>query len=114
MNLSWQSLDATCQKLSTEIEQDKAKLSCVLAQLLRKKKILRQANDRAKHKTEILLDKIEENGNLEDPVKDYPVSNISLSLSLLIWANIGILEDTILVGEPGRTAKASAGSFSNS
>ena len=114
MNLSWQSLDATRQKLSAEIEQDKAKLSRVLARLLRKKKILRQANNRAKHKTEILLDKIEENSNLEDPVKDCPISNIGLLLSLLVWANIDMLEDTILVSKPGGTVKASAGSSSNS
>ena len=84
MNLSWQFLDTICQKLSIEIEQDKAKLSRVLARLLWKKKILRQANNRAKHKIEILLDKMEENGNLENLVKDYPVSNIGLLLLLLI------------------------------
>ena len=100
--------------MSAEIEQNKAKLSRILARLLRKKKILRQANDRAKHKIEILLNKIEENSNLEDPVEDYPASNIGLSLSLLVWANIDILEDTILVNKPGGTVKASAGSFSNS
>ena len=75
---------------------------------------MRQANNRAKHKTEILLDKIEENGNLEDPAKDCLVSNIGLLLLLLVWANIGMLEDTILVSKPSGTVKASTGSFSNS
>ena len=114
VNLSWQSLDATRQKLSAEIEQDEAELSRVLARLLRKKKILRQANDRAKHKTEMLLDEMEENGDLEDPVEDCPASNVGLSLSPLVWANMGMLEDAVLVGEPGGTAEASAGSSSNS
>ena len=85
-----------------------------MARLLRKKKILRQANNRAKHKIEILLDKIEKNGNLENLIKDCPVSNIGLSLSLLVWANIDILENAILVSKPSETIKASAGSFSNS
>ena len=67
-----------------EIEQDKAKLSYILARLLRKKKILRQANNCAKHKIEILLDKMEENSNLKDPVKDYLALNIGLLLLLLI------------------------------
>ena len=57
---------------------------------------------------------MEKNSNLEDPVKDCLVSNIGLSLSLLVWANIDILEDTILVSKPSRTIKASTGSSSNS
>ena len=75
---------------------------------------MRQANNRAKHKTEILLDKIEKNSDLEDLVEDYLVSNIDLFLSPLVWANIGILEDTILIGKPDRTVKVSVGSSSNS
>ena len=82
--------------------------------LLRKKKILRQANNYTKHKIEILLDKIEENSNLENLVKDYPVSNIGLLLLLLIWANIDMLEDIILVSKSSRITKASIGSSSNS
>ena len=85
-----------------------------MARLLRKKKILQQANDRAKHKIEILLNKMEENGNLEDPVKDCLVSNIGLLLLLLVWANIGILENAIFVNKPGGTVKAFIGSSSNS
>ena len=57
---------------------------------------------------------MEKNGNLENPVKDCLASNISLSLLLLVWANIDILENAILVSKPGRTIKASIGSFSNS
>ena len=75
---------------------------------------MRQANDRAKHKIEILLDEMEENGDLEDPVEDYLASNIGLSLSPLVWANIGMLEDTILVSKPSGTIEASVGSSSNS
>ena len=114
MNLSQQSLDAIRQKLSVEIEQNKAKLSYILARLLRKKKILQQANNHAKHKTEILLDKMEENSDLKNPVKNCLALNIGLSLSLLVQANIDILEDTILVSEPNRTIKAFVGSSSNS
>ena len=114
MNLSQQSLDTIYQKLSTEIEQNKAKLFYILAQLLQKKKILRQANNYTKHKIEILLDKMEKNSNLEDPVKDCPASNIGLLLLLLIQANIDILENAMLIGKPSGIIKASIGSFSNS
>ena len=50
VNLSWASLDRTREEYHKKVEADEEELQRILSRLLRKKKILRQAEERAKKK----------------------------------------------------------------
>ena len=100
INLLWQSLDTTRAKLAKKIENTKVELARVLSRLFCQKKILYQANDRAKYKTKILFDKIEAAGNLENGQEvDCPAAATGISLSPMVWINIDIVEDAIQLDE---------------
>lgn len=80
VNLSWEALDKTRETLRKEIDEDEDELARVIARLMRKKKILRQADQRAKRKLECLASEIEATGKLDAPV-DCPAADTWTGLS---------------------------------
>ncbi|KAK3082418.1 hypothetical protein LTR53_020390, partial [Teratosphaeriaceae sp. CCFEE 6253] len=63
--MSWASLDRTREEYQKKVEVDEEELAAVLARLMRDKKILRQAEDRAKQKALHLEAEMELAGELE-------------------------------------------------
>ena len=75
VNLSWPSLDRTREEYQKKVDEDEALLATVLARLLRNKKILKQAEERAKRKAECLASEMEALGELDaasSPDSHYP------------------------------------------
>ena len=62
VNLSWESLDKTRVEYEKKVEEDEKLLADVIARLLRNKKILAQAKDRAAKKAECLANELEGEG----------------------------------------------------
>jgi hypothetical protein len=75
-------LDKTYKEYEKKVEEDKTLLATVIAQLLRNKKILKQANDRAQQKALCIANKIVKSRELE-PAKemDCPTASISIYAS---------------------------------
>ena len=69
----------------------------VMARLLRNKKILKQAEERAKLKAQCLMAEMEESNTLED--EDCPAAAATVGLSPLVWQSLGSLE--ALTNGPG-------------
>jgi hypothetical protein len=75
-------LDKTREEYEKKVEEDETLLATVIAQLLRNKKILKQANDCARQKALCMANEIVEFGELE-PAKemDCPAASISMCAS---------------------------------
>jgi len=112
VNLSWESLDSTREEYRKKVEEDEKLLSEVLARLLRNKKILREAEERAKKKTLCLLSEMEKTGELESsseesvdapsdpapfsfPDNGCPAADALTGLSPAVWTMTGFLDDTV-------------------
>lgn len=89
-NLSWASLDQTRSDLQKKIDEDEQLLAEAMARLLRNKKILKQAEERAKQKAQCLLSEMDEARELED--EDCPAVAATVGLSPLVWQSLGSLE----------------------
>lgn len=109
VNLSWESLDRTRSTLEKEIEADEEELSRVMARLLRKKKLLKQANERAQRKAICLANEMEETGEL-DPLQDCPAASIGTALSPMVWSTLGDLETLVNGPSVGGTVVEGSGS----
>jgi hypothetical protein len=70
----------------------------VISRLLQNKKILAQANERARKKVLCLASKIEIVDNAEVQVEkfDYPAALIGIELSPTVWSTIRILDNAVL------------------
>lgn len=92
------------------MDDDEKTLAEVLTRLLRNKKILKQANERAAKKTLCLASELRDDGEEIDatiePVVNCPAAASGISLSPLMWSTLGALDDATLVG----TAQASGDS----
>lgn len=97
VNLSWESLDGTRETLRREIDEHEEELAEVMAKLMRKKKILRQADERARRKMECLASEMETTGEL-DALVDCPAADATVGLSPAVWASLGQIDDFIDFG----------------
>ncbi|KAF2628938.1 hypothetical protein BU25DRAFT_420377 [Macroventuria anomochaeta] len=81
--MSWASLDRTREEYEKKVQEDEALLATVISRLLRNKKILKQANERAKAKAMCLASEMIESGELDmaEDIVDCPVRTIGMSLS---------------------------------
>ena len=94
MNLSWSALDQTRKKLRREIDEDEEELANVMARLMRKKRILKQADERAKKKLECLASELEEAGELDAPI-DCPAADATVGLSPAVWESLGLIDQMV-------------------
>jgi hypothetical protein len=82
--MSWESLDKTRAEYAAKVEADEALLAEVIMRLLRNKKILKQADERAKKKAICLSNEMREAGEEVDATSgnlDYPAAAISIGFS---------------------------------
>jgi len=64
------------------VEADKEELQRILSRLLRNKKILRQAEERAKKKAQCLISELDATGELEAaPSDDCPAASVGVAAS---------------------------------
>lgn len=93
VNLSWESLDKTREEYRKKVEQDEEALAEVLARLMRNKKILKQAEERAKRKALCLESEMEASGQFED--EDCPAADATVGLSPAVWSSIDFVNQSL-------------------
>ena len=94
VNLSWESLDRTRDRLRREIDEDEEELANVMSRLMRKKKILRLADERARRKAECLASEMEAAGELDPPV-DCPAADATVGLSPAVWESLDFINSAV-------------------
>lgn len=93
MNLSWASLDRTREEYYKKVEADEEELQRILSRLLRNKKILRQAEERAKKKAQCLMSELDATGELEAaPSDDCPAASVGVAASPAMWETLALLD----------------------
>ena len=94
VNLSWSALDRTREEYQKKVDNDEELLATVMARLMRNKKILRQAEERAKRKAECLADEMETSGEAKEP-EDCPAADACVGLSPAVWESLAQLDNFI-------------------
>lgn len=94
VNLSWESLDRTREEYQKKVDEDEEELARIMARLVRNKKILRQAEERAKKKVLCLANEMEASG---EPVfsEDCPAADAGVIVSPAVWSSIGFLDEAV-------------------
>ena len=87
VNLSWEALDRTRDEYRKKVEEDEEELAKLLARLMRDKKILRQADNRAKQKSECLAAELEASSAM-DQDDDCPAADACVNLSPAVWTTL--------------------------
>ncbi|KAF4546922.1 Hypothetical protein D9617_96g011900 [Elsinoe fawcettii] len=95
--MSWASLDKTREEYQKKVDEDEAELSRVLARLMRNKKILKLAEERAKKKMECLATEMEDNNELEE-VDNCPAAGVHAGLSPAVWASLDMVNQAVDLG----------------
>jgi len=113
VSLSWASLDQTRKKLRSEIDEDEEELAAVMARLMRKKKILRQADERAKRKLECLVSEMEAEGEIDVP-QDCPAADATVGLSPAVWSSLDFINNSIGALDEVVAGGEGSGSFGGS
>lgn len=94
VNLSWESLDRTREEYQRKIDEDEEELAKLLTRLMRNKKILRQAENRAQKKAQCLTNEMEATGEL-DVLEDCPAANSGVAVSPAVWSSINFLDEAV-------------------
>ena len=93
VNMTWSSLNRTCEEYEEKVQADETLLATVIPRLLRNKKVLKQANERAKRKALCMASEMINAGELETAeVVDCPLIDTSHSSS--VSATLGYIEDS--------------------
>lgn len=96
VNMSWASLDKTREEYEKKVEEDETLLATVIARLLRNKKILKQANDRARQKALCMANEMVESGELDVAEEmDCPAASIGICASPATWGALGLIEESV-------------------
>ncbi|KAJ8117290.1 hypothetical protein OPT61_g1478 [Boeremia exigua] len=107
VNLSWESLDKTRVEYKKKVEDDKKLLAEVISRLLRNKKILAQAKDRAAKKAECLANELDAEGeDVRAEEISCPAADAQVAFSPAMWSTLGYLDEFARFG----TGEAAAGS----
>lgn len=96
VNMSWKSLDKTREEYKAKVEADEQLLSEVIARLLRNKKILKQAEERARKKAVCLANELREAGESVDAealASNCPAADAQVGYSPAMWTIQGFLEN---------------------
>ncbi len=89
-------LDKTREEYEKKVEADKALLATVIARLLRNKKILKQANDRARQKALCLANEMVESGELDTAEEvDCPAASIGMCVSPATWGALRLIKESV-------------------
>lgn len=108
VNMSWASLDRTRDEYQKKVDEDEKLLAEVISRLLRNKKILKQAEDRARQKALCLASDMEAAGETEAAQEfDCPAASIGMEFSPMMWATMGLLDSSV---ESHGTAPVAGGS----
>lgn len=100
VDLTWGGLDKTTEEYQKRVDDDEKLLAEVILRILRNKKILKQANQRADRKALCLASdmKVEgENANAEG--LNCPAASIGMALSPVLWRTLDFID--ISVAEHG-------------
>jgi hypothetical protein len=95
VNLSWTSLDKTREEYQKKVDEDEKALAEIMARLIRNKKILRQAEERARKKLLCLASELRNDGEEVDAVaEDFncPAADALVGFSPTMWSTMGMLE----------------------
>ena len=96
VNMSQKSLDRTRDKYQKKVNEDEKLLATVISRLLRNKKILKQAEERARKKALCLATDMEAAGETEMAQEvDCPASSISIEFSLAMQAIIELINASV-------------------
>ena len=98
VNMSWSSLDRTREEYEKKVEEDEKLLATVIARLLRNKKILKQANDRARQKAMCLASEMTEAGELEQAHEvdlNCPAASIDMCYSPATWSALAFIDESV-------------------
>ena len=96
VNMTWSSLDRTREEYKEKVQANETLLATVIPRLLRNKKVLKQANERAKRKALCMALEMINAGELETAeVVDCPLINAFHSLSVL--ATLGYIKDSFAI-----------------
>lgn len=96
VTLSWSSLDKTREEYQKKVDEDEKLLAEVISRLLRNKKILRQAEKRARDKTLCLASDLTAEGDSMDAEEvDCPAASIGMEFSPAMWGTLGLLDSVV-------------------
>jgi hypothetical protein len=103
VNMSWVSLDKTRDEYEKKVEADEKLLAEVLARLMRNKKILQQAKDRATKKAWCLANSLRDEGEGVDAQEsfDCPAADALVGFSPMMWETLGNLDALASPSHPG-------------
>ncbi len=84
------------------MDEDEELLATVMARLMRNKKILRQATERAKRKAQCLMSEMDAAGELEESgvFEDCPAADATVGLSPAVWETLAQIDEFIDFGAP--------------
>lgn len=106
VNMSWVSLDKTREEYQKKVDEDEKLLATVIARMLRNKKILKQAEERARKKTLCLADSLRGAGEAVDAevsvVEACPAADAGVGLSPALWSIHGFLDELVAPVIPGQ------------
>jgi len=91
VNMSWVSLNRIREDLSSKIAKNEAVLAIVITRLLRNKKMLKEANAKAKRKTQCLLFEVKKLNVAES--SNCSAANALIEASPAIWLSLVMLND---------------------
>merc|ERR1711975_7473 len=94
VNMSWESLDRTREEYQKKVDEDEEELARIMARLVRNKKILRQAEERAKRKAFCLANEMEASGESVFS-EDCPAADAGVIVSPAVWSSIGFLDEAV-------------------
>jgi hypothetical protein len=96
VNLSWTSLDKTREEYQAKVDADEKLLAEVISRLLRNKKILEQAKERARRKTLCLAAEMEASGeDVNATSLDCPAASIGMEFSPAMWSTTGMIDEAV-------------------
>jgi hypothetical protein len=108
VNMSWESLDKTREEYQKKVDEDEQLLATVISRLLRNKKILAQAKERAQRKALCLASELEQEGEgVNAETLDCPAASIGMGFSPTLWSTLGLIDST--VAEHGRAQPSDGG-----
>jgi len=111
INMSWVSLDKTREEYKKKVEEDEQLLAQVISRLMRNKKILKQAEDRAAKKAICLANTLREGGDDVDAQEsvDCPAADALVGFSPMMWETLGSLDALASPANPGDAPVFSSG-----
>lgn len=109
VNMSWESLDKTREEYQKKVDEDEKLLAEVITRLLRNKKILQQAEERARRKALCLASELEEEGESVSAEQiDCPAASVGVAFSPAMWSAMDFIDSSVAgVGMPERVAGSS-------